>query len=107
VRPAEVEDLLARLGCVFVTVRTGCATWRAAKLILVIAGTRGSIDECAMTENATPEVICPVCGRLMNFRHTIKCAFADNLHVFECRPCRFSMTEPAGWTTPVRSGATR
>jgi hypothetical protein len=34
--------------------------------------------------------------------HTIRRAFADDLNVFKCKPCGFSVTEPASWTAPVR-----
>jgi predicted RNA-binding Zn-ribbon protein involved in translation (DUF1610 family) len=54
-----------------------------------------------MSENAvqTVEVVCPVCGRPMKLLHTIRRAFADNLNVYQCKPCGFSMTEPVSWTT--------
>jgi hypothetical protein len=35
--------------------------------------------------------------------HTIRRAFAENLNVFKCKPCGFSMTEPVSWTTPSSS----
>ncbi len=31
--------------------------------------------------------------------HTIRRAFAENLKVFKCKPCGFSTTKPASWTT--------
>jgi RNase P subunit RPR2 len=49
------------------------------------------------------EAICPVCGRPMILLHTIRRAFAENLKVFKCKPCGFSTTEPASWTTPPSS----
>ncbi len=52
---------------------------------------------------STNEVICPVCGRPMVLLHTIRRAFAENLKVFKCKPCGFSTTEPASWTTPPSS----
>jgi predicted RNA-binding Zn-ribbon protein involved in translation (DUF1610 family) len=42
---------------------------------------------------STNEVICPVCGRAMILLHTIRRAFAENLFVFKCKPCGFSVTE--------------
>ncbi len=48
----------------------------------------------------TNEVACPVCGRPMTLLHIIRRAFGENLNVFQCKPCRFSMTEPVTWTTP-------
>jgi hypothetical protein len=35
--------------------------------------------------------------------HTIRRAFAENLNVFQCKPCGFSTTEPVSWTTPPLS----
>jgi hypothetical protein len=54
-----------------------------------------------MIEPAVPasEVICSVCGRPMILLHTIRRAFAEALYVWQCKPCGFSMTEPASWTT--------
>jgi predicted RNA-binding Zn-ribbon protein involved in translation (DUF1610 family) len=51
------------------------------------------------TNPPTAETICPVCGRPMILLHVIRRAFAENLNVFQCEPCGFSMTEPASWTT--------
>jgi hypothetical protein len=58
----------------------------------------------AVSENTTPEpeIICSVCGRPMILLHEIRRAFAENLYVFKCRPCGFSMTEPVSWTTRPR-----
>jgi hypothetical protein len=34
--------------------------------------------------------------------------FAENLYVFKCNPCGFSMTEPISWTTrPQEASVTR
>jgi predicted RNA-binding Zn-ribbon protein involved in translation (DUF1610 family) len=54
-----------------------------------------------MTRCTTPtnETICPVCGQPMILLHVIRRAFAENLNVYKCKPCGFSMTEPASWTT--------
>lgn len=48
-----------------------------------------------MTERYEPtlEVTCVVCGRPMTFLRTIGRAFADEVNVFECMPCRFSITQ--------------
>ena len=57
----------------------------------------------------TPEIkkVCPVCRRPMALLHEIRRAFAENLYVFKCEPCGFSMTEPASWTTrPQNASAT-
>jgi predicted RNA-binding Zn-ribbon protein involved in translation (DUF1610 family) len=51
------------------------------------------------TNPHTAETICPVCGRPMILLHVIRRAFAVTLNVFQCKPCGFSMTEPASWTT--------
>jgi predicted RNA-binding Zn-ribbon protein involved in translation (DUF1610 family) len=48
----------------------------------------------------TNEVVCPVCGRPMILLHVIRRAFAENLNVFQCKPCGFSTTEPVSWTIP-------
>ena len=55
-----------------------------------------------MNEDFTPgsEVACPVCGRPMTFQ-IIRRAFAENLYVFECKPCGLSVTEPESSTTPA------
>jgi predicted RNA-binding Zn-ribbon protein involved in translation (DUF1610 family) len=55
-----------------------------------------------MSEDVTPtnEVICPVCGRPMILLYIIRRAFAENLNVFQCKPCGFSTTEPVSWTIP-------
>jgi predicted RNA-binding Zn-ribbon protein involved in translation (DUF1610 family) len=47
----------------------------------------------------TAETICPVCGRSMIFLHEIRRAVSENLYVWQCKPCDFSMTGPASWTT--------
>ena len=47
-----------------------------------------------MTEAAPTEVACPVCGHPMMLLHTIRRAFAENLNVFKCKPCGFSMIDP-------------
>jgi hypothetical protein len=64
-----------------------------------------------MTEKPTPEVkrLCPVCRRPMILLHEITPTyFAENLYVFKCKPCGFSMTEPVSLTTrPRDAGATR
>jgi hypothetical protein len=63
-----------------------------------------------MTDKHTPEIkkVCPVCRRPMTLLHEITRAFAENLYVFKCKPCGFSMTEPASWTThPQNASATR
>jgi predicted RNA-binding Zn-ribbon protein involved in translation (DUF1610 family) len=53
----------------------------------------------------TSEAMCPVCGQTMILLHEIRRAFAGNLNVFKCRPCGFSMTEPASWTKrPTKPG---
>ena len=52
-------------------------------------------------DDSTNEVICPVCGRAMISLHTIGCAFGENLNVFKCKPCGYSMTEPVSWTNPT------
>jgi hypothetical protein len=57
------------------------------------------MSEAVPSPDTSPnEVICPVCGRAMKLLHMIKRAFADDLNVFQCKPCGFSMTEPASWT---------
>jgi hypothetical protein len=38
----------------------------------------------------------------MTLLHTIRRAFAEDLNVFQCKPCGFSTTEPVSWTTPPR-----
>jgi predicted RNA-binding Zn-ribbon protein involved in translation (DUF1610 family) len=43
-----------------------------------------------MTEEAPIEMPCPACGRPMILLHTIWRAFAENLNVFQCKPCGFS-----------------
>src|SRR5215469_16395840 len=74
-------------------------------LIRVNAGGRHRVHKYTMSENLTytNEVICPVCGRPMILLHTIRRAFADDLNVFKCKPCGFSMTEPVSWTRPPSS----
>jgi hypothetical protein len=52
------------------------------------------------------EVICPICGRPMTLLHTIGSAFGEDLNMFKCTPCGFSMTEPVSWTAN-RSAASR
>jgi predicted RNA-binding Zn-ribbon protein involved in translation (DUF1610 family) len=42
----------------------------------------------------TDEVICPVCGRSMILLQMIRRTFCENLNLFECTPCGFSMTDP-------------
>jgi len=37
----------------------------------------------------------------MALLHVIRRALAENLNVFQCKPCGFSMTEPVSWTTPA------
>src|SRR5258708_6009258 len=77
-----------------------------AQLIYVMAGTRHRIHRCGEDDvTLTNEVMCPVCGRLMILLHTIRRAFAEDLNVFKCKPCGFSTTEPANWTTPRTSAA--
>jgi hypothetical protein len=44
------------------------------------------------------EALCPVCGQSMALLHEIRRAFAENLYVFECKPCGFSTTESASRT---------
>jgi C4-type Zn-finger protein len=58
-----------------------------------------------MSEDITPtnEIICPICGRPMTLVRTIKRAFGENLYVFKCEPCGFSLTEPVSWTEPPLS----
>jgi hypothetical protein len=53
-----------------------------------------------MTDKHTPEIekVCPVCRRPMILLHEIRRAFAEDLYVFKCQPCGFSMTEPASWS---------
>jgi predicted RNA-binding Zn-ribbon protein involved in translation (DUF1610 family) len=48
-----------------------------------------------MTEEAPIEMPCPVCGGPMILLHTIWRAFAENLNVFQCKPCGFSTTADA------------
>jgi predicted RNA-binding Zn-ribbon protein involved in translation (DUF1610 family) len=55
----------------------------------------------------TNEVICPVCGRPMTLLHTIRRAFGENLNVFKCKSCGFSMTEPVSKDHPTISGLRR
>jgi hypothetical protein len=78
---------------------------RPRPLINIKDGVRGYVHKLHMSENLTPtnEVICPVCGQPMNLLHTIRRAFGENLNVFKCKPCGFSMTEPVSWTTPPSS----
>ena len=45
------------------------------------------------------KTICPVCRQPMRLLHVIRRAFAENLNVFQCKPCGFSMTVPASSTT--------
>ncbi len=62
-----------------------------------------------MTDEHTLEIkkVCPVCRRPMVLLHEIRRAFAENLYVFKCQPCGFSMTEPASWwTRPQHASAT-
>jgi len=40
----------------------------------------------------------------MMFVHTIRRAFSENLDVFRCKPCGFSMTEPVSWKMPTQQG---
>jgi predicted RNA-binding Zn-ribbon protein involved in translation (DUF1610 family) len=72
-------------------------------LIWVKAGVHHRVYKYSMSEDATNEVICPVCGRPMILLHTIRRAFAENLNVFKCKPCGFSTAEPVGWTTASSS----
>ena len=48
-----------------------------------------------MTERDEPtlEVNCVVCGRPMTFVGPVGAQFADNVNVFECAPCGFSITQ--------------
>jgi hypothetical protein len=71
-------------------------------LIFRKAGAVHRLHKFGMVEDAPPLIDCPVCGRPMKYLHTIRCAFADNLNVFQCKPCGFAMTEPETWTTPPR-----
>jgi hypothetical protein len=48
-----------------------------------------------------------MCGRPMALLHTIRRAFAENLNVFKCKPCGFSMTEPVRWTAICSAQANR
>jgi hypothetical protein len=34
----------------------------------------------------------------MTLLHEIRRTFAQNLYVWQCKPCGFSMTEPTSWT---------
>ena len=59
-----------------------------------------------MIEPAPIEVICPVCGRSMILFRAIRRTIGEDLNVFQCKPCEFSITEPVSWTTrPVLGGA--
>jgi ribosomal protein L37AE/L43A len=63
-----------------------------------------------MSGKHTPEIkkVCPVCRQPMILLHEIRRAFAEDLYVFKCQPCGFSMTEPASWTTrPQNASAAR
>ena len=63
-----------------------------------------------MTDKHTPEIkkVCPVCRQPMILLHEIRRAFAEDLYVFKCQPCGFSMTEPASRTTrPQNASAAR
>jgi len=48
-----------------------------------------------MTDKHTPEIkkVCPVCRQPMILLHEIRRAFAEDLYVFKCQLCGFSMTE--------------
>jgi hypothetical protein len=39
----------------------------------------------------------------MTFLAMIRRALAEELGVFQCKPCGFSTTEPASWTKPPTS----
>jgi C4-type Zn-finger protein len=73
-------------------------------LICRNAGTGGRVHRSPMIENAPPaiEVKCPVCGQPMKWLDTIRRVFEDNLNVFQCRPCGYSLTEPESWTSHRR-----
>ncbi|HML14004.1 MAG TPA: hypothetical protein VK456_11895 [Xanthobacteraceae bacterium] len=36
---------------------------------------------------------CPTCARPMTHAHTIRRAFAPNLHIFRCEPCDVTLRE--------------
>jgi hypothetical protein len=64
-----------------------------------LSGMPSRIDFMIDSVRPIVETICPSCGREMILLHEIRRAFAENLNVFQCKPCAFSMTEPASWIT--------
>jgi C4-type Zn-finger protein len=66
----------------------------SGSLIFLIVEIDGDTHLLSMNNIATPEteIICPVCGQTMTYRHRVRSAFHETADVFGCTSCNFSTT---------------